>query len=1106
MDSIIPFLDESEQPFSHEDIIKARTMIMENLNNLLTASSSQIKIELVTKIQEQVLKWAPAMRVLEEVIDDILAISLDQNQDVKKSIIGFIEEVCKQKIRMLPKVIKCIAMFLRSESAILIKRVTQACGSIYKNTLQWMCSTEDVTEEMKDCWEQLCLIKAQILDMIDHENDGVRTNAIKFLEGVILLQTHLDPDSMKKENDFSLADVPLTLTHIRRRKLEEEAMNIFEILLKFHGASHISSVNLIACTGTLCTIAKMRPALMGQVVEALKSLHSSFPPTLTNSQIASIRKNLKMQFINLLKQPASFDWRTTIIPILQDLGASQNEINRSLPKMDKKEIQMRTKRALENEEARSQAKRARLEEKKKLILDKVPKDDEMEVDEDTIFEQQRRSDMINEKFIADAIKNVEVAAQLVITSMTKLPDKIPDSFIKNYQPSIGPVTITNQIDKIARNFAAQLTEVKLGPGSKELTADEPLKPKISVEEEQNIIMGEDYQKDETTRKLRETLERMKDQPKLKQRIRTLKLQEITKPLHKDLKQQFLNDAVRRVLKCERQALVSGMGFKRKKIITVFGSTFMPSVREIIMEYIMEDIIKRFDLAFMWLFEEYSLMQGFTRFSYVKSEHKHDYAYNRLLSELVLKILNRGSEFRERESLIKRLYLEAPCVSDESVDILTRICENDDLYECGLVLLKDLLIRRPPREEYLLETLLKFSVHQNTLIREKAIENVMIVYTMHQIMLQNIETFAVKSVNFLQLQQPTEAAMKYMLFSDLNPPEAWTEDMTKSLLNLYLVLLPHNESLIQELSAVYVAATPDVKRIILRNVEVPVKKLGIESKPLLKLLDVCAKGTETLITRIIYILTENSSPTQELIDKVKHLYNTKLNDVRILIPIVLHLTKKEIIAALPKFLKLNPQLMKDVLMRLLGVKTEAQRSSLQPITPTELLVSLHAIDTQQAELKLIVKATSLCIAEKDVYTHEVLGVVMQQLVEMNPLPTLLMRTVIQSHTLYPRLSGFITNLLQRLIVKQVWKNKLIWDGFVKCCQKLQPQSMGVMIQLPASQLQDALQICPDLKAPLLEYAREMNKHQISHVTSQVLEVLGESQTEPTPQEEPDAPGI
>lgn len=108
--------------------------------------------------------------------------------------------------------------------------------------------------------------------------------------------------------------------------------------------------------------------------------------------------------------------------------------------------------------------------------------------------------------------------------------------------------------------------------------------------------------------------------------------------------------------------------------------------------------------------------------------------------------------------------------------------------------------------------------------------------------------------------------------------------------------------------------------------------------------------------------------------------------------------------------------------------------------------------------------------------------------MTPLPTLLMRTVIQSLTNFPRLAGFITNLLQRLILKQVWKHKLIWDGFIKCCLRLQPQSMGVLIQLPVSQLQDALAISPELRGPLLEYAREMNQHQISHVSKQVLDLL------------------
>lgn len=67
------------------------------------------------------------------------------------------------------------------------------------------------------------------------------------------------------------------------------------------------------------------------------------------------------------------------------------------------------------------------------------------------------------------------------------------------------------------------------------------------------------------------------------------------------------------------------------------------------------------------------------------------------------------------------------------------------------------------------------------------------------------------------------------------------------------------------------------------------------------------------------------------------------------------------------------------------------------------------------------ATNLCFGEKNVYTSEVLAVVMQQLMDQNPLPMLLMRTVIQSLTMYPRLGGFVMNILSRLIMKQVGIN-------------------------------------------------------------------------------------
>lgn len=767
---------------------------------------------------------------------------------------------------MLPKVIKTLTLLLREDSAMVIKRVIQACGTIYKNTLQWLCSSEEVSEEMQDCWNQLCFIKTQILELIDHENDGIRTNAIKFLEGVIILQSFPDADSLKRENDFSLVNVPETSDILDQQKLEEEAKNIFEILLKFHGASHISSVNLIACTGTLCSIAKLRPSFMTQVVEALKNLNSNLPPTLTRSQVSSVRKNLKMQFINLLKHPASFEWRSQIIPTLTDLGVTQNEINRALPKMDKKEIQVRTKRAFENETARNIAKKARIEldEKKKILL-KLSALKDMEVDHDELREQQNRANLINEKFIGEALKSVELTSFLVISTMPRLPDTCPESFLENFQPT-GVITIQQQIDRISKTFAPQLTEARLGPGADELSENPPMRAKASVLNEQSGFekideLKDDFQKDETARKLRETLERMKgEQPKLKQRVKTLKLQEISKPLHKDLKHQFLLDAVKRILKCERQAVISGMGSKRRKIISVFASTFMPSVRAIIMDYIMDDIVKRFDLAFMWIFEEYSLLQGFSRYSYVKTEHKHDHAYNLLLTELVTKILNRGSEFRERESLIKRLYLEAPLMTDESLKILVDMAEIEDLEACSLVLVKDLLIRRPPKEEMLLATLLRFTVHGKASVREKAMENVMNVYNLHKILTEEIERFAVRWLTFLEKPSPPNEMLKLLTLEnrdDFDDTSTWNDNLVKLCMNSILQLIPLNEVLIHDLCDVYITTPSEVKRIILRTIEMPLKKLGMESKELLKVIETCAKGSETIVTRIIYVLTENS---------------------------------------------------------------------------------------------------------------------------------------------------------------------------------------------------------------------------------------------------------
>jgi symplekin len=57
------------------------------------------------------------------------------------------------------------------------------------------------------------------------------------------------------------------------------------------------------------------------------------------------------------------------------------------------------------------------------------------------------------------------------------------------------------------------------------------------------------------------------------------------------------------------------------------------------------------------------------------------------------------------------------------------------------------------------------------------------------------------------------------------------------------------------------------------------------------------------------------PSKELVERVRDLYHSRVSDVRFLIPVLNGLTKKEVIAALPKLIKLNPIVVKEVSINL-----------------------------------------------------------------------------------------------------------------------------------------------------------------------------------------------
>ncbi|XP_064554558.1 symplekin [Drosophila montana] len=1101
MDSIIgrnQFVSETANLFTDEKTATARAKVVEWCNELGTANAT-LKCELLVKVQEIVL--SSCVELAEEFLEPVLSLAHDQNQEVRKQVVSFIEQICKVKVELLPYVINVISMMLRDSSAQVIKRVIQACGSIYKNGLQYLCSLTDASDSAEQAWSVLSLIKAQILDLIDNENDGIRTNAIKFLEGIIILQSYADEDSMKREGDFSLSDVPEQCKLIRRQKLQDEGTNIFDIMLQFHGTTHISSVNLIACTSSLCTVAKMRPIFMGSVVEAFRQLNNNLPPTLTDSQVSSVRKSLRLQLQMLLKLRGSFEFAGTIRNILMDLGASANEIQKLLPKMDKQEMARRQKRILENA-AQSLAKKARLVEQQR---EKQQQPREMELDEEELERQRQKSTRVNEKFLAEHLRATETVVNLVVEFLPTLPEAAPAKFLAEYTP-IKQLSLPQQVSNISHQFGQQLTELRLGPGSAAFSKEPPMRPKsqatpaisdaaavaMDVDEAPDKLSEQELQrKEEATKKLRETMERSKGEQtvieRMKERAKTLKLQEITKPLARNIKEKFLLDAIMRILNSERQCIMGGVAAKRRKLVTVIAATFPDNVRYGIMEFILSDIKQRIDLAFSWLFEEYSLLQGFTRHTYVKTENRPDHAYNELLNQLISGINDR-CEYKDRIILLRRLYLEAPILTEEAIVQLVKLCLVEEFMAHGLEIVKDLAVLRPPRKNRFVRVLLNYSVHERADLRERALAHLITIYHVHKIVPARIDEFAIEWLEYVVAETPPNAIFSAD-YGRPTPETAWKEDTAKVCLLLALTLLPYKpEVYLEKICQVFTETSAELKRTILRSLDAPIKKLGVESPALLKLLGDCPKGLETLVIRIIYILTERvPTPHPDLVHRVRDLYQNKVKDVRVLIPILSGLSRSELIAVLPKLIKLNQAVVKEVFNRLLGIGAEFAHQQMA-LSPTDLLVALHTIDTNVCDLKAIVKATSLCLSERDVYTQEVLMAVLQQLVEIMPVPTLMMRTTIQSLTLCPRLANFVLNLLQRLILKQVWRQKVIWEGFLKTVQRLKPQSLSVLLQLPPPQLADALQQCPDLRPQLLEYAESIQDEPMSGITQQILDII------------------
>lgn len=493
------------------------------------------------------------------------------------------------------------------------------------------------------------------------------------------------------------------------------------MLLKFHNSQHISGVNLMACMSALCEVAKLRPKFLPKVIQALSALNSSLPPTLSQSQSNSVKKHLKMQIVNLLKNSTSSELLPHLCQILSDLGMTTQEISKVIPKSERK-----NKRLLDLKNGEGFVKRPRIDspQSNSQSSDKSDVSAHFEPSTEDTFEN------ITEKSLLEGLQNIECVVNLVMATMKNLPDEMPRHFPTFYEPisSAGVIvqhaSLAKLICRVIKLDSKDTTSMSEST-SHSKDEEEKIKLKNALAKLESSNLGSkiesvlskmaDDKKEESARdkEIFSTFDKNKAEkeicpptptiPKLKQRVKTIKLHEVTKPLARDVKEKLITGAVERVLRAERAAQEGGAVASRIKMLATFAVSFGDQVREAILAFILDDIASRIDLALSWLYEEYCFIQGFNRkivgtTNASKIDEKSFQNYNNVLCALITDIAELSDPSQEilREKLFRKVYLEAPFVTGDALQYLKQISSEPDKSTMGLNLLKDLIMYQPPK--------------------------------------------------------------------------------------------------------------------------------------------------------------------------------------------------------------------------------------------------------------------------------------------------------------------------------------------------------------------------------------------------------------------------
>ncbi|CAG8827107.1 10890_t:CDS:2, partial [Racocetra persica] len=232
---------------------------------------------------------------------------------------------------------------------------------------------------------------------------------------------------------------------------------------------------------------------------------------------------------------------------------------------------------------------------------------------------------------------------------------------------------------------------------------------------------------------------------------------------------------------------------------------------------------------------------------------------------------------------------------------------------------------------------------------------------HPTISSNVESFALQSLKQLCDETPPPLFDYHyhvdsmtdtkMVTEEENEPSKWNNHDVERHLDLFLSLCSKKSELFDLLLSIYVNTPESMQILIRKNAFKMVETIGING--LLNLFRTFPDGSEDFVLKILVVYTnKQATPPAQLVNTAKSVIMQRNLDGRFLFPIIAFFEKGEIMRNLPKVIATldATDKQRDIVKKVFRKILTPPPSGTTPMTPSELLVSLHQMDKDGVSLK------------------------------------------------------------------------------------------------------------------------------------------------------------